>query len=61
MQTVRDGGPARRSVLANYAETKGALNGSLVVDGLLGSGELVMIGAKRNARYATPAQARSRR
>lgn len=60
VQNVIDGGPTRRETLEHYAERHGAKNGSMVIDGLLGSGDLVLIGWARGARLGTPAQARAR-
>ena len=58
VQNVTECGPARRSYLADYAERHGAMNGSMVIDGLLGAGELVLIGWARGARLGTPQQAK---
>lgn len=59
LQNVEDGGPTRRETLEHFAERHGAKNGSMVVDGLLGSNDLVVIGWARGARLGTPAQARA--
>jgi hypothetical protein len=60
VQNVIDGGPTRRETLVHFAERHGAKDGEMVVDGLLGSGDLVVIGWARGARLGTPAQARAR-
>lgn len=60
LQNVIDGGPTRSETLAHFAERHGARNGEAVVNGLLGSGDLVVIGWARGARLGTPAQARAR-